>query len=101
MGIIKCSGESMEKTKIKKTIHCPNCGHPQYCGCESCRNHGLLPEGTKPYHWKDGELIVCGNCGFIQHCDWWLTLEGDVMIQKDQQVKQNIGENHDNVQGNK
>lgn len=56
--------------------HCPECGYPQYCGCnEFCRSK--IPEGIKPYTWdKTGELIICPNCGFMAHADFWLTLEG-------------------------
>jgi hypothetical protein len=59
--------------------HCPECGYPQYCGCNNhCRSN--IPERIKPYFWEDnGEIVVCPNCGFSAHADFWLTLEGDIV----------------------
>jgi DNA-directed RNA polymerase subunit RPC12/RpoP len=61
-------------------LHCPKCGYPQFCGCVTCMKR--IPKDVKPYRWEHGEVIVCGNCGFAAHCDWWLTLEGDVFFKE-------------------
>lgn len=54
--------------------HCPKCGYPQYCGCESCISK--LPQGMKPYTWDEtGELISCANCGYTEHVDIWGEIE--------------------------
>ena len=59
--------------------HCPKCGYPQYCGCKTCLPK--IPEGIKPHKWdKTGNLISCSNCGFTQHCDFWLTLEEFIFL---------------------
>ena len=53
---------------------CPKCGYEQFCGCPACLPH--LPAGMKPYQWtNDGEAVICGNCGFTAHADYWLDLE--------------------------
>lgn len=55
--------------------YCPKCKYPQYCGCcESCKKK--IPEGIKPViPTKDGEALICPNCGFIGSYDYWLDEE--------------------------
>lgn len=49
---------------------CPDCGHPQYCGCKACLPK--LPEGIKPYQYiGDTENISCGGCGTIKSGSKW------------------------------
>jgi transcription elongation factor Elf1 len=65
--------------RISKKLHCPKCGYPQYCGCNSCIDK--VPTDYKPWIYsEDGELISCANCGFTMHSDWWLTLEENIFI---------------------
>jgi len=71
--------EGHDSVNLTKGLHCPKCGYPQFCGCDSCQSK--LPLGYLPYKWsKDGNAITCGKCGFTASCDWWLTLEEDVFI---------------------
>ncbi len=54
---------------------CPECGHPQYCPCDSCKVHFPAPEGVKYWEWQSNEeSIACGNCGVIKHVDEWMDL---------------------------
>lgn len=57
------------------TSRCPKCNYPMHCGCNKfCLSK--IPEGIKPYSWTDdGECIVCPNCGFTAHADFWLSME--------------------------
>ena len=52
-------------------LRCPKCEYPQYCGCESCRKNGLLPEGIKPWITHPNSY-ECGNCGYTMSVDAWM-----------------------------
>lgn len=55
---------------------CPDCGHPQYCPCESCLEHFPPPEGIEPWVWQaDMYHIACGGCGVVRSADEWEFLE--------------------------
>lgn len=59
---------------------CPECGIDLWCGCESCQKRRIekgkcIPEWVSLYEDIDGELEMCGNCGYIMHADGWLDEE--------------------------
>jgi|WetSurMetagenome_2_1015567.scaffolds.fasta_scaffold19379_9 hypothetical protein len=67
----KSAFRSVEKEKkTLNTYVCPKCGYPQYCGCTACIEG--VPVGIKPYKWNDQDCVICSNCGFTAHIDWWL-----------------------------
>lgn len=61
-------------------MSCPKCGYPMYCGCEACKP--TTPPNVLTYEWtEDGECVVCGNCGFTAHIDWWYDYDYHFAIQ--------------------
>ena len=66
-------------------MYCPNCGHYQYCGCDSCRERNIKKyDPLIPYVWIDGELVMCGKCGLMAFPEWW----GNLAILIDQQFEE-------------
>lgn len=51
------------------TFLCPECGYPQYCGCAECKDK--IPNGFNAYKWNDKDELICVNCGFKAHINWW------------------------------
>ena len=50
-------------------MKCPQCNTENYCPCEVClpRERDKLPK----WKWVEGELIVCGKCGYMTYADIW------------------------------
>lgn len=64
-------------------MNCPNCGHEQLCGCESCKNYGKAT-----WRWtSDGNSIRCAGCGLTMSADWWEELAMEIYYSLDQQKK--------------
>jgi len=63
-------------------LTCPNCGYPQYCGCNACAPR--IPAGFNPQKvCSDGEGYICANCGFTASCDQWLDIEVQQVRERD------------------
>jgi hypothetical protein len=59
-------------------VKCPECGYPQWCGCEACLKNFPPPEGMKTYYFTDGENIACGGCDTVRSGSEWIDVEGNL-----------------------
>lgn len=63
-----------ERREINLAPKCPNCGYPQFCGCnDHCKNH--VPEGYRAQDPADDDCYTCVGCGLTLHTDQWLDIE--------------------------
>lgn len=68
--------------------YCPNCGHKQLCGCESCKNYGKAT-----WRWThDGNSIRCAGCGLTMSADWWEGMEMEIYHSLESQKKYKRGD---------
>jgi hypothetical protein len=60
-------------------MKCPKCEKQLHCPCKNCIDVNL-----KKMNWDtenflqwyyDEECLYCGNCGYLQHADFWFEIE--------------------------
>ena len=74
MGVLRIV-YSQKGGEMINIFKCPQCGYPQYCGCDGCMEFCPPPKDIKPWKWVDGEAIQCAGCGHTAHVDWWASQE--------------------------